>query len=162
MEPASSEFSPKGFFRTHRIIHLALLAGLTIFGLVQFNRVGGAEMAWGQMDYLFPYGIPLLAMGGILAGSVVFRQQLSAVTKLETLQARMNGYLSACLTRYALLEAPGFLALSAYGTSGNAAYLGVALALWIALLLLYPTPERAVRDLQLPPPMQEALRKGLK
>ena len=161
MNNRNQEFSPKGFLRTHRIIHLALLAGLIPFGWVQYNKVERNEMAWGSMDFLWPYGVPLAAIGGMVLGYLIFSQQLKAFKKLDTLQARLSGYLTACLTRYALLEGPGFLAIVAYGTSGNTAYLVVALALWIALFLLYPTAERAIQDLELPPHMQEAFRKAM-
>lgn len=138
----------KHLLRTLTIIHSGLLLSLIVFAIFAYsaNRTFTADM---NRQDLFIYIIPLAAAAGYFISQFLFKKQLKNITGEEKLPIKLSKYQSASVLRYALLEAPGLLALSTYFFSGNALYLVIAIALTICLFTQRPTLGKIKMDLPL-------------
>lgn len=140
------QFRP--FLRTLTIIHSGLCAVLLLFGIFAYYQNGGF-MARMNPQNIFIYIVPIAAAAGYFLSQLLFKKQVHAISYEETLSTKLGKYQIASLLKYALLEAPGFLALMAYSWSGNALYLVIAIALIVYLFIQRPTAEKIKKELPL-------------
>jgi hypothetical protein len=141
--------TPEGFLRSISIIHLALLAGQVIFGIVAYAQSTRVYFGVNNMDDMFIFIVPVVAIGGFMAGYLIFKQQLVIIRGKRTLGEKVISYQTALIMRYALLEGPSLLAIVAYLLNGNLFYLAVAGLLMLYFLFLRPTMEKVENDLDL-------------
>lgn len=152
MEP--KPMTAKEYFQSLSILHAALLSGQVMLAAIFyffFNAgklpVTGQEAA-GQMEL---YIIGGLVIVGVLASSQLFNTRLQKVKKEESLSAKLAGYRSASILRYALLEAPSIAAIVVYMLTNNLLLLVFAGMIIILFLIYRPTKDRVVTDLELSP-----------
>lgn len=145
----NSRPTPQGFLRSISIIHLALLSGQVIFGIVAYAQSARVFFGIHNMDDMFIFIVPVVAIGGFMAGYLIFKQQLIIIRSKKPLGEKMISYQTALIMRYALLEGPSLLAIVAYLLNGNLFYLIVAGLLMLYFLFLRPTMEKVENDLDL-------------
>ena len=148
------------YFQSLTILHAALLSGQVIMAVIFyffFNAnqppVTGRE-ATGQMEVYLIGGLMIV---GVLASSQLFNTRLQKVKNEESLSAKLAGYRSASILRYALLEAPSIAAIVMYMLTNNLLLLIFAGMIVILFLIYRPTKERVVTDLELSPSEQAKL-----
>ncbi len=138
----------KNVLNTLRIIHGALTMGLIVFTLFVFYRANSFIARMDNEDF-FTYLVPLGGAIGYFLGKWLFTKQVSVIAKNEPLNTKLARYQSASLIKFALLEAPAFLALFAYYQNGNALHLTIALFLITYLVFQHPTLKRVISHLDL-------------
>ncbi|TLF44880.1 hypothetical protein [Maribacter aurantiacus] len=138
----------KSYLRTNKIIHLALVAGVSVFLLLSY--LGSGEFN-AQMDESNPflYLVPITAVAGYFGSQFIFRNQISAIDKTMPLEEKLKRYQSASIVKYALLEGPAFLAIVGYNTSGNALPLVIAVCLVLYLAVQRPNLQKLLDTLPL-------------
>ncbi|MGZ3812336.1 MAG: hypothetical protein ACXVB0_16805 [Mucilaginibacter sp.] len=141
--------TPAQFLKTIIIIHFALLAGQLLFAVVAFSLA--VKVYFGVKDWndAFMYVGPALAIGGVLAGNFMFRQQLNALAGKNTLSEKISVYQSATIIRFALLEGPSLFSIVAFMLGGNLFFLVISGLLILYMLMLRPAKDRVESDLNL-------------
>jgi hypothetical protein len=141
--------TPEGFIKSISVIHLALLAGQVVFGIVAFGQSGKAYFGIRNTGDVLIFIVPVVAIAGFLAAYVLFQQQLIALRSKASLGEKIIGYQTALIVRFALLEGPSLLAIVAYLANGNLFYLAIAGLLVFYFISLRPTLEKVENDLEL-------------
>ena len=127
----------KEFFKLTAMIHLGLVMGVVLFGLVVYFFIIDFQHPDTQSELarLFVYLVPGLVITGILASNIVYRIKLNTVKGSGDLKTKMMGYREALIIRYALLEGPALFALVAIFITNNVNFL-VYPGLMAALMVL--------------------------
>lgn len=147
-----TEVSTGTYIRSLSILHLALIMGQVIFALVSLvlktTKAVEPVSFSPEISRSLLYIVPALAAGGLLAGRFLFRQKTARLKPLPASAEKYSGYRSACILRYAAMEAPTMAAIVSFILSGNYYYLAIAGAMIVAFFMLRPTPATLIRDLQ--------------
>ena len=138
----------KTFFKTLSFMHLALVAGLSIFTIIAFIQGNGFKTSTNGENMLL-YIVPVAALVGYFGSQFVFKKMLSKVTLADSLEEKLKKYQSASHIKYFLIEAPAFIALFAYYSSGNALPLVIAICLLIYLFVQKPSKDRMLKEIPL-------------
>ncbi|WP_091867476.1 hypothetical protein [Pricia antarctica] len=139
---------PKRFLKILATIHLALCVGLVLCAVFAFYQNGDFTARMNQQD-IFIYIVPIVAAAGYFLSQLVFKKRIESISRKENLSIKLRKHQITSLIKYALLEGPGFLALTAYFWSGNALYLIIAIALIVYLFVQRPTAEKIKKELPL-------------
>ncbi|MFA6951117.1 MAG: hypothetical protein WCQ70_10575 [Lentimicrobiaceae bacterium] len=146
----TTRLTSKEYFKTLRIVHFAIIAGITFFGLISyFIHQTGFEDSSKEMQNMLIYLIPMFVLVGYLVSNVLFRNRLSHCKGRSELNEKLNDYRSALIIRWAFLEGPAFLAIVAHLLTGNIKYLAWAGIIIFYLFAIRPTISKAVTDLGL-------------
>jgi len=129
-------------FRTLQIIHLSLIAGITII----YFLIGDIQ----SMDFLKLPKITsstfiylLIPLAAIILGNILFKQQLGNVQSNLTLEEKLGPYQTASLIRWSLLEGAAFFIVFI-----KKDFIIIGLILIIYMAILKPTIEGMKRDFQ--------------
>lgn len=137
------------FFRTLTIIHVFLVLGLAALGAASFFFGVGFVNQFSMSDDIYIYIIPTLALLGYFASTYIFRKQLSAIDKNDSLQTKQAKYQQAIILKYAFIEGPALLAFMQFMNQGYTLYFTIGACLTIYLAGLRPTKSKVFEDLQL-------------
>ncbi len=149
MDQDNNRPTPEGFLKSLSVIHLALLAGQVIFGIVAYAQSGKIYFGIHNIDSVFIYIVPIVAIGGFMGGYLMFKKQLAVIRNKSSLGEKIIAYQTALIVRYALLEGPSLLAIVIYMQDGNLFFLGIAGLMILYFLFLRPTMEKVENDLDL-------------
>lgn len=141
----------KEFFKLTALIHLGLVIGVVLFGLVVYFFIIDFQHPDTQSEAakLLVYLVPGLVIAGILASNIIYRIKLNMIKGSEDLKTKMMGYRESLIIRYALLEGPALFALTAIFITNNVNFMVYA-GLMVALMILKrPTLRTAIMDLEL-------------
>lgn len=126
--------------RTLKIIHFALLAGLTLgyFIIGDILNITVPTLEGENLYYIF---IPAIA---VLASNFLFKNLLSKIDKKQSKEEKIMQYQTVSIVRWAILEGSAFLIL----------FLKPELAIFGLLLILYlflvkPTKEKIENELDI-------------
>ena len=139
---------PKSFLKTLVIIHLALCTGLGAFILFCYFQSPNVVADLDNNDILI-YIVPFFAVTGYFMSQILFKKQLESIQKNSPLQSKLAAFQTASLLKYALLEAPAFLAAFAFLNSNTALHFVIAIALLIYLYTQRPTKEKLLKEVPL-------------
>jgi hypothetical protein len=141
----------KEYFKLTSIIHLYLVLGIILFGLVDYFFI----IDFHQVDMqsglakLLVYLVPGLVVVGIVASNVIFVIRMNVLKESTDLKLKMMGYRLSLIVRYMLLEGSALFALVAVFMTNNINYIVYAVLLVILLVLKRPTRKSAITDMQL-------------
>ena len=147
----NNQQSPKAYFRMLGIIHLGLVLGVFIFGLVVTFFIADFQHpdTESELANLLIYLVPGLVMAGIIASNVVFKIKLNGLKEINELNARMKGYSEPLIIRYMLLEFPALFTLVAVFLTNTMTYLVYAGLIIVLLGIKRPTLKSAITELEL-------------
>ncbi|MEM0517306.1 MULTISPECIES: hypothetical protein [Aequorivita] len=149
MSHITPAFTPKSFLKTISIIHFALVMGVSLFIIVMYLQSENQNFSIDYMEDSMIFVVPIIAVVCILIANFLYTNMLKALTKKVTLKEKLSGFQTASLVKYALLEAPAFLAIVAFINKGNQYFLIISLILLGWLLVQKPSRDRIETDLQL-------------
>lgn len=138
----------KSYFKSLKFLHLALVSGLVIFFVVALIQGEGFNTDLSANRTLL-YLVPVLALGGYFGSQVLFKKMLSGTQTSDPLETKLKKFQSASHIKYIIIEAPAFLALFAYYTTGNALPLIIAGCLLAYLFVQRPTKKIILENLPL-------------
>lgn len=156
IEPTVSQV----YLRALTILHGSLMVGqIVMAGIFYFifnaekepiTGVAAASQSW----VYIAGGATIL---GVLMSAQLFANQLKKAKSAHSFDEKMMGYRSALITRYAVLEAPSFIAIVGYFLTNNL-LLFIFVGMILFLFLMYrPTRAGMVSDLELSPAEQAQL-----
>ena len=136
------------FIQTLKLIHIALVVGLTIFSVLAYaqNNSFNADI---NTNSTLLYIVPIVALLGYFGSQMFFKKMLLQVHTSDSLQTKLNKYQTAAIVKYALIEGPAFIALFVYYTTGNALPLVIAICLLAYLFVQRPAKEKIIKSLNL-------------
>lgn len=127
-------------------MHLALVLGLSIFTIIALTQSKDFNTNTEEKNVLL-YIVPIAALLGYFGSQFLFKKILSKVSSTDSLEEKLKKYQSASHVKYALIEAPAFLALFAYYSSGNALPLVIAVCLLVYLFVQKPSKVKILSDI---------------
>lgn len=138
----------KTYLKTLSILHVSLVAGLALFTLFAITKVNSftAEANGGSV---LLYLVPVAALLGYFGSQLLFKKQTAKINIGEPLPEKLKKFQSASHIKYLLIEAPAFLALFVYYTTGNALPLVIAICLLFYLIAQRPSKDKIKRTLPL-------------
>lgn len=138
----------KNFIKSLKIMHLFLVAGLSIFTIWVIFQINSFNTSTnGESIYL--YLVPVFALLGYFGSQMVFKKMISRIDSKNRLEDKLKKYQSALHLKYALIEIPAFLGLFVYFNSGNALPLIITICLLAYLFVQKPNKESIVKNLPL-------------
>lgn len=139
-------------------IFFGLLMGQVIFGVIAYVMLTENQYFSLSKDTAFFAVVCCVAVLGIYAGQFLFKKQLEKVHSAETLQKKINGYQTALIVKWALIEGHSLLALVAFLVTNNLLFFIVFICLVSFFFFQKPTKEKLIFDLELSRDMQKELR----
>jgi hypothetical protein len=135
-------------FRMLKIVHLAILGGLTLFAIIATMLVI-TKYALPKYEEGFEQTlqgvIAILSLTALLVGFNLFRKKIGVARNMNGLaEERMNQYKTACITWWALIEAPGIFSVIGLLLTGNFAFLALALFHLILLAVFMPRKDNII------------------
>ncbi|WP_396637951.1 hypothetical protein [Maribacter sp. R77961] len=135
----------KTFLKTLSFMHLALVIGLSIFTVLAFTQNKGFNTETGRENMLL-YVVPIAALLGYFGSQLLFKKLLLKISDTDSLEEKLKKYQSASHIKYALIEAPAFLALFVYYNSGNALPMVIAVCLLVYLFVQKPSKQKILLE----------------
>jgi len=147
----AQKITSKQYFRIAKTIHMALLGGIIIFGLVVFLQIQDKELIYGYDQESAPFyiAVGLLGLWALFGGEFIFRSQLKKAKMEPALAQKMMQYQSANIIKYALIEGVALFSIVATLLTLSVWFLVITGFLVLVLLLHYPSIEKACRELDL-------------
>jgi hypothetical protein len=137
-------------FRVLKILHLALVAGLTMLLLIAL------VLHFVNRNHDESLEIPLqviaiiLSVGGLFFGFNQFKKKVAeARNSTEPAEKRLELYRAACIIWWALLEGPGLFATISFILTGNYAFFALGLFHVVVLAIFMPRKENIILLLSL-------------
>ena len=149
MSNTTAVLTPKSFIKTLSIIHLGLMAGPFLFGVVIYSQTTDSYMDYSNTEDIFIYIVPIIAITGIFVGNLLFKQKMRSAGELDGLRPKLFQFQTASLIKYALIEGPALLGIVAFDNTSNLTYLYIAGILILFMYLLRPTKEKIALGLDL-------------
>jgi energy-coupling factor transporter transmembrane protein EcfT len=140
----------KSYFKMLSIIHLFLVLGIVLFGLVVIFIITDFQHPDNDsgLAKLFVYLVPGMVIAGIVASNMISTFRLNALKENNDLNVKLKGYSEVLIIRYMLLEFPSLFALVVIFMTSNMNYLVYAGLLVVLLIIKRPTIKLAIADLK--------------
>ena len=141
----------KEYFKLTSIIHLYLILGIVLLGLVNYFFIIDFHQVDTQsgLAKLLVYLVPGLVVVGIVASNVIFVIRMNVLKESTDLTLKMMGYRESLIIRYMLLEGPALFALIGVFMTNNINYLWYDVIVVVLLVLKRPTRKAAIADMHL-------------
>jgi divalent metal cation (Fe/Co/Zn/Cd) transporter len=138
------------YFKVLTILHYALITGVLLFALIAFalqslNMFGENE----ELRNVFLYIVPLVALGGVIGGSMMYKKQVNEIKNKNSLAEKLEAYRAIFIMRDALLEGPSLFAIIAYLLTGEILFLALTGSLVAIFILVRPSKDKLAKDLEL-------------
>lgn len=143
----------KNFIKSLSIMHLFLLAGLSIFTIWVIFQINTFNTS-SNGESIFLYAVPVFAMLGYFGSQWVFKKLTSKIQLSIRLEEKLKKYQSALHLKYALIEIPAFIGLFAYYNTGNALPLVISICLLAYLAVQRPNKDNIIKYVPLKPEEQ--------
>ncbi|MDD4967963.1 MAG: hypothetical protein PHT07_00890 [Paludibacter sp.] len=147
----TNQQSTKEFFKLASFIHLGLILGVVLFGMIVYFFLADFQHVDTTTEFpkLLVYLVPGLVVVGIVASNMMYRIRLNEVKERGDLKTKMQGYRESLIIRYMLLEGPALFALVAVFRTNNSSFMVYAGLMVVLMALKRPTLKSAIADLDL-------------
>ncbi len=148
---AIQKITSRQYFKTARVIHMALVVGIVLFASVASFSMSGQDMTTGydSKANMFYILVGFLGLWGLFGGEYIFKIQLKRAKSQPQLTQKMVQYQSANIIKYALIEGVALFSIVAALMTSSVWFLIFAGFLVLVLASYYPSVEKAIRDLEL-------------
>ncbi len=149
----TNKLTSKEYFKLLSVLYFALIGGQVFFGLIAFylNNNGSYHPQGKDLKDIFIYLVPIFALYGVIAGSIIFKKKLNLSKSKTSLIEKLNDYRTASIIRYALLEGSSFFSLVSYLLTGDSLFLYLSILIIAIFIILKPSAEKVIIDLELNP-----------
>lgn len=139
----------KDYFRANTIVHFSLIVGLVFFMLVSFFLNLSGEIQIPEVHEIFKIVAPSVVLLAFIVSKMIYRQKIASLQEIPSITDKLNKFRSLMIIRNAILEGAGFLSIIGYMLTGNLLYAGLGLLVIFYMLILFPSKQRVITDLQL-------------
>ncbi len=155
MVSSKQKMTSRVYFKSLTLFHTALCPGQVLFaGMIFFLRWSGKTGPgrnmgpFGQNEQYFYIALGVV-FASILTSYYLYMAKVTRARERGTLSDIMNEYRSAVIFRDACIQGPSSVASLAYFITGTDRYLALTGLIVLVFLVWWPTPAKAVNDLQL-------------
>lgn len=134
-------------FKALKILHLGITGGLLIFAaaMLFLFQTGNLKAIDPSLERTLQVVAVIFSVALLLFGFNLFkRKMMEARNSTESGETRMRLYRTACIIWWAMIEAPGLLAVVSFFITGNYAFLALAGFHVLVLLLFMPRKENII------------------
>lgn len=151
--------SKPSFFKSLTIIHLALLIGQVLFGIIvyflnkeiwQYHFPSSNHFFWVAMALVF---------AALLGHKVFYKKGLEEVKSKKSLSEKLATFQSVCIVKYGLIEGASITCIVFASLTQNIYFLLISGFLLLYFVTLKPTKEKVINDLELSRELQEQFHK---
>lgn len=135
-------------FNVIKLIFFGLLSGQVLFLGVAIYLNQSFSIIFNE-DNVMIYILPCMAIASIFIGNFIFNQSITNTKSKNTFQEKINGYLSASIIKFALVEGVSLLSIVNYLISGNFIFIIIAIFLIFYFFTLQPSKEKVITTLKL-------------
>lgn len=141
----------KEYFKGINIIYFAIISGILIFMSIAvfLNSINSFATDDAFTVKIITVVLLVLLSAGLLGSQLLFNKKLKQIKEQKDLLAKTAEYRSTLITRYVFIEAPGFFSVIGYLLTGSNIFVilvGITVGI---LIILRPTREKLITDLQL-------------
>ncbi len=137
-------------FRVTGIIYGALIFGLIIFFAIALFIVENKNIEPIQsINEIFKFLIPIAGFAVMFLARSIYNKNISSVNFSEDLLAKITKYRTIKIIQWAQIESGAFLSLVGFILTGNYLYAIVFLFLLGYLILIKPSKEQFINDLNI-------------
>lgn len=142
----------KEYFKGINIIYFAIISGILIFMSIAvfLNSINSFATDDAFTVKIITIILLVLLSAGLLGSQLLFNKKLKQIKEQKKdLLAKTAEYRSTLITRYVFIEAPGFFSVIGYLLTGSNIFVilvGITVGI---LIILRPTREKLITDLQL-------------
>jgi hypothetical protein len=119
--------------------------------LVYLQTNNSAPLVDGDFATLLSYLVPSVALLAFSAGSYIYRTRLEKAKALALLAKKLDSYKAVMITRFAVWEGASMFSLVAYFLTGSNWLLGISVVYIFLFIILRPTPDKLVYEMELNP-----------
>jgi hypothetical protein len=147
----NSKLKTKEYFNSLTVLYYAMIASQIVFAVVVLFINEGKTSPSDFTELRFPFTVIgfTLALAAFYGNFYIFRKKLAEIQANTQLSEKMLQYRSACIIRWAILEVPSFFALVTYFLTGYIVLMVIVAAIIFYFLLVKPSAERAIAELEL-------------
>lgn len=140
-----------GYLRSARTTYWTIFGVQTLVAAFAFLVNYHKPVDFGKFhpDDIMAYFIPTIALGGLIASQLVFKNRIKVVSEKSQFKQKLDCYKAALMIRFSLLEGPNLMVLAAYFFTANPLYLGMAAVSLVVYLSVLPSVNSISKDLQL-------------
>jgi hypothetical protein len=139
--------TPASLLKNIIVIHLALVAGQILFGIVVFTIA--KQQPHNPKNDLLIYIVPVMAIGCLFLSMLIPKNMINSIKSDQPLSARLKLYQAAFIVRMALLEGTSLFGIVSFLLTNNIAFIGISGALVAYSIYLYPTRQKIEDELNL-------------
>lgn len=143
------EQTSKQYFKSLKLIHIALMIGQVSFASVAFLINSLEPIAMTELNDTFLILVAVFTLGSLAAGKLVAKNKLKAAKQKQTLSEKLDDYRVLIITKLALLELPVFFAIVSFILTSNLTFLGLSGLVLIIFIIQAPTQDKLIDDLEL-------------
>lgn len=143
----------KTYLKSLTTLHFALTMGQVVFLmlLVYLHTSLMPEQGNKTLATVLKYLVPVTALLAFSAGSFIYRTKLTSLKTTSSLSEKLTLYRSTMLSRFVIWEGVSLLSLIAYQLTGNNLFIGITVVFVLLFIVVRPTPEKLVYELELSP-----------
>jgi hypothetical protein len=140
----------KNILRTYSILLLGIMAPPVFFLVIAtFLQLQGEFADNKHMEEILMPLTAGIAILGILGNGMVFRMLVAKARPDQNLLQKLQTYQTGFIARLAILEAPALMCGIGYMLTGNAIFIGIALALLFMMVIRRPSLAEIMEKLPL-------------
>ncbi|MDF1546756.1 MAG: hypothetical protein P1P88_02965 [Bacteroidales bacterium] len=138
------------FIPTLKVIHIALIMGQLVFaGVVIFLENNGTAGMARDLGNIFLFLALIFTGGGIFGSRAFYKYRITFITPDMPFEEKLSNFRIALITKYAILEAPSFIALVGFLITANYLILLFAGLVVAVFVMEAPTLEKISLELKL-------------
>ena len=142
------------YLRNLKMIHTTLLLGMIVFSVIGVTLMMSANIFSennNRLHQVMQFVVPVVAIAAFLGSGVIFKKQTDELKNNPNLSLgyRLNGYRSASIVRWALLEGAVFVSLITLLLTKEYYYAIFIFLLLVFFFLYAPSAEKIKTQLEL-------------
>jgi hypothetical protein len=146
----TEQMTSKAYFMQMTIMHLSMLMGQLIFGVLAFYlQLNDQKTINIETLKLFQYIALALAIIGVGVSVFINNFRLRSIKEKKDISAKLGAYRINFMIKMAFIEMPVLFAIISYLITGNTFFLMLGGALALVFLLYFPTKNRIAEELEL-------------
>tara|TARA_R110001583_G_scaffold109799_2_gene258618 strand:- start:1055 stop:1531 length:477 start_codon:yes stop_codon:yes gene_type:complete len=137
---------PKGFMKSLQIIHIALIAGVVLFGLYVANNAKDVLFFSSEDDKTFLFLAIIISFAGNLGSKFLYKKMIKQIPDKADLNEKVVKFSSAHILRLAMLEFPAFMCVFFAMQTNNSFYFALVGILVFMMIAIFPTKSKFQND----------------
>lgn len=132
---------PRDHFRVLRLLHLSILAGFCLFGIVALSttETGTVIVAEESHSRNLQIAALIFSFSMLFIGYNIFKKKIMAArTSDKSAEQRLMQYKKACFRWWVMIEAPGFFAMICYMLTANLSFFFLGIFHLLILFVFMP------------------------